>query len=648
MFWKPYGVPTSPESLHSAVLFSRANNKLLVSTLNNGIFSSTDEGQSWEHVLMLAKDEPVLTFTELKNGMVMAGGAGKIYRSRNGDKWEAVQVPLSDVNHIVEDGEGNLYICSSLSSGLDEGIYKSSDLGDNWEPFNNGLTSKFAEHLYIDPQGHLFCTISDDLEDNLFVYDITLRQWKPLKIRLSLDGTLYKVNRPDIRVITGAKDSIYISFNGAVEKVGIDGVFKNSISGVLNETTWAQEMSNPSTPLTLLLSQLMVTRNGNLFGSIGAHNPLNLLHKMHYQDRWSFTKEGVDPWIAGLAIYHEMPDGAVLLAAANNQLYITLEGIPGRKIQQISFDPIPSMKLFEETFLSATSNSSLPVSFKGIPETKAQITGNKLRAAGTGRIAVKAYAPATDEYYYAEVTQTIDVSKAANSIDVSSIPDLPENDPGIDLIAKASSGEQVVIEIASGSAHLTGNKLVPDEPGPLVIRFTEPGNGSYAAADTVLIRICVVPKKPSLTIQSNAAETLLVSGSKKGNYWYLNNRLIKSGDEAVLRPTENGIYQVQVNIGGCISEMSESITITSTGNGVEDRSLTVYPIPFHNELFIQNDDPFNRIANITVLNAGGQTVWQQVPTQSTTRINTQKLAPGVYVLTIKLKDRMRRFQVVKR
>ena len=647
MFWKPYGVPTDALSLHSSVLHSKATGKLYVTTWNMGIFSSPDQGQTWDHVLQLPKEEPVLNITELKNGMLVGGGKGKIYRSKDGDKWEEIVVPISYVKQITEDKNGNIYICSTLAEGIDEGIFKSEDLGNTWQPLNEGLSSKFVYNLFVDANGNLLCSLSDNYPDCLFIYDEGNKQWKALKIYLTFPDGRYRVDNPVIKAITGTKDSLYISFIGVIGKVGIQGVIKNSISGVINETDWIQEMANPSTPLTSIVDQLLITKEGNMFGSVDIPAPVLLYNKMHYLANWSSIKEGIDPRVAGLAVFCELPDGSVVLSASNNQLYITHEGVPGRKTQQISFDKVAQLRLYDETVLKARSSSNIPVSFKSSSSSLAQITGNQLRAVGLGRVGIKAYTPATDEYYYAEAIQSVSISKAANTIEVAPVSSLPEASTGIELKAVATSGEAVEINVISGAAHLTGNHLVPDGAGPVVLRFTEPGNGSYAQADTVFIQICVNPNKPTLTVQSNTGQTVLVSGSNKGNNWFLNDHLIKTGDDSILRPTDVGIYQVQVNIGGCISEMSESIVITTIDNGTEDRRLKVYPIPFRDEIFIENHDQLMSNAIITLFNIGGQEMWKQASIQGLTRIYTGNFSPGVYFITIKSKTKSRTFRLLK-
>src|SRR6188768_2084528 len=78
-FWKPYGTLTVPWAAHSGIVYLPSVDGLLVSSYNAGIFKSTDQGKSWQHVLELAKDQPIISLYATRRGTVLAGGHGILY-----------------------------------------------------------------------------------------------------------------------------------------------------------------------------------------------------------------------------------------------------------------------------------------------------------------------------------------------------------------------------------------------------------------------------------------------------------------------------------------------------------------------------------------------------------------------------------------
>ena len=76
-------------------------------------------------------------------------GIGFIHRSfDNGLIWEAISLPEYDSNYPVEhiefDSEGNIYL------GTINGIYKSSDTGENWQKMYTGINGEHISSMFID------------------------------------------------------------------------------------------------------------------------------------------------------------------------------------------------------------------------------------------------------------------------------------------------------------------------------------------------------------------------------------------------------------------------------------------------------------------------------------------------------------------
>ena len=158
-FRKLSGTETSELALHSGILYSPESEAIFISTYNMGIFRSTDQGNSWHHVLNLPKDQPVTALFAAKNGNVFGGSFGKIYRSvTNGDKWQDTSVDFTLIRSFAEGQNGNIYVCSTDSVG----ILKSSDDGLTWLRNTSGLPGNFVNNMVGDGNGNLFCTLLAD------------------------------------------------------------------------------------------------------------------------------------------------------------------------------------------------------------------------------------------------------------------------------------------------------------------------------------------------------------------------------------------------------------------------------------------------------------------------------------------------------
>jgi hypothetical protein len=91
------------------------------------------------------------------------------------------------------------------------------------------------------------------------------------------------------------------------------------------------------------------------------------------------------------------------------------------------------------------------------------------------------------------------------------------------------------------------------------------------------------PSTPLITYDG----IMLNSNEPEGNQWYLDGQVLNGAIGSSLLPEQGGDYSVQILFGGCISELSNTITITITGiDDIEDDGFSVYPIPFDDKLII--------------------------------------------------------------
>src|SRR5690606_19275412 len=98
------------------------------------------------------------------NGHIFAGSYYEgIFRSTdNGNSWPKVYTTDTYISSIVINSNGDIF-ASSYFIGSTEGIgvLRSTDNGDNWTLVNNGLTSTNVEALAFNSNGHIFAGTSE-------------------------------------------------------------------------------------------------------------------------------------------------------------------------------------------------------------------------------------------------------------------------------------------------------------------------------------------------------------------------------------------------------------------------------------------------------------------------------------------------------
>lgn len=269
-FWKKHGAISNTNALHSGILYSHRTNALFVSTYNMGILRSTDNGNNWQHVLSLPKEQPVFTLFESEKGYLFGGSRGKVFCSDpTGEKWDEIHIDFTDIKNFAEDSNGNLFLCS-IDSG---GILKSEDNGRNWVPCNQGLPSNFVNNLVSDGNGNLYCTILNEKSDahgGLYIWESDINEWTKREIKLKIENSVYTVKVINIRsLVVTADESMYLSIDGVITNYSVTGILKNSLSGLVNQDVWKHVSWNDKVDslVTLQFDRLFATKTGHVFGS---------------------------------------------------------------------------------------------------------------------------------------------------------------------------------------------------------------------------------------------------------------------------------------------------------------------------------------------------------------------------------------------
>ncbi len=143
-----------------------------------------------------------------------------------------------------------------------------------------------------------------------------------------------------------------------------------------------------------------------------------------------------------------------------------------------------------------------------------------------------------------------------------------------------------------------------------------------------------IPKPAISVMPVSESESLLQSSSPGGNQWYRTGIPIEGAVDPILSVQVDGVYSVQVTIDGCQSLPSDPVNILVTGIEASKPSITVFPNPATESLFVTTDV---HELDFTITNALGQPLYCGRLDHSS-RIDVSQLPPGLYFLRITTPD----------
>jgi photosystem II stability/assembly factor-like uncharacterized protein len=127
----------------------------------SGLFRSADQGDSWEQTGF--PDSSVISIAVSNQNIVIAasGKGGNIFRSHDrGLNWTIISTILPSNQNwywlLIINSQDRLFAASP-----DHGVYQSLDLGDSWQPCNDGLTDTEVSALGFDPEGYLYAATAN-------------------------------------------------------------------------------------------------------------------------------------------------------------------------------------------------------------------------------------------------------------------------------------------------------------------------------------------------------------------------------------------------------------------------------------------------------------------------------------------------------
>ena len=124
------------------------NNKCVFACTDSGVFRSTDNGSSWEKKNDgLPPIKYVRSITEVNSNLYLITAFQDLYKSiNNGDSWG--KTSFNSSANCISGDNNNLFVGSfGMTTGIIFGIFSSHDSGNSWKNINAGLTGSFIKSL---------------------------------------------------------------------------------------------------------------------------------------------------------------------------------------------------------------------------------------------------------------------------------------------------------------------------------------------------------------------------------------------------------------------------------------------------------------------------------------------------------------------
>ena len=158
------------------------------------------------------------------------------------------------------------------------------------------------------------------------------------------------------------------------------------------------------------------------------------------------------------------------------------------------------------------------------------------------------------------------------------------------------------------------------------------------------LHITTTPTQPIVTQNG----TQLTSSASTGNQWYFNGNLLSGQTSQTLVISQVGLYSVSVTSGGCTASGSLNVTVIGIDQ-LQQAGIAVFPNPVGDKITIRFDNVVKNNMELRLTDAAGALVFErkQMSNVSTVDVDTKKIAPGTYLLEIKLSEGVYRKTLVK-
>ncbi len=316
--WQPLDNKAYEFALTSAIAVHQPSDNIIMTTINKGIFRSTDNGASWQNVF--ATDSSLQCVAVRSDGAIFVGGVrGYVFMSQDsGATWSRSQIntlyPISQIaftqsgtiiagTGVIEDREG-------IAHDAGDGVFVSADDGKTWVKKNTGISGvPCITQVAVAPSGRIWIAKSNwsasGSQGGLYYSDNNCESWNFL--RITIDGKNVVGDAMDVRGIEALafdhNGRMFISMRGADMAVSGGNAVACEFIAATNDITkpWDIIAVIPSSLFWMEtpLFSLYITSNGAMWGSTIGGNSRGIFASDNEGETWERRHNGIIPAISG-------------------------------------------------------------------------------------------------------------------------------------------------------------------------------------------------------------------------------------------------------------------------------------------------------------------------------------------------------------
>ncbi len=241
---------------------------------------------------------------------------------------------------------------------------------------------------------------------------------------------------------------------------------------------------------------------------------------------------------------------------------INLQGTGVKLVQTITFNSLAPKVFGDPNFdPGATASSTLALTYASSNTAVATVSGNTVTIVGVGSSIITASQPGNGNYNAAtDVTQTLSVNTANQSITFNALIAKAFGDPNFDLTATASSNLAVTYGSSNTSvATISGNTVTIVGVGTSTITASQAGNANYNAAANAPQTLTVNKGNQTITFNSFAPASI-------GDAPITLAPTTTSGLTVVYSSSNTSVATVSGNIVTIVGQGNTTITASQPGN----------------------------------------------------------------------------------